>query len=195
MSASVSMSLASAMSSIASSTRRLRRRASSRRMRRASPSGAEQQAAESPPPIDRRPPFRCARCPHGARNPNAAHQRAVDAGRGHFEAIAPRSGSATSSTGDSARETVSQSSMVMVPSGRSAMICRCSLEPGNLDPNQTVTDAAKHGLDDGGGDAPRLPARRCGGSLSAGLVSIVASFACFRRSNFRLRSRPGCDRS
>ena len=32
-------------------------------------------------------------------------------------------GSATSSTGDSAREIASQSSICIVPSGRSAMIC------------------------------------------------------------------------
>ena len=45
-----------------------------------------------------------------------------------------------------------------------------ALEPGNLDPNQTVTDAAKHGLDDGGDarrgslldDAARLAVRRTG---------------------------------
>ena len=51
------------------------------------------------------------------------HQRPVDAGRGHLEAVGAGSGRATSSTGEMRCEIASQSSTVIVPSGRSAMIC------------------------------------------------------------------------
>ncbi len=54
----------------------------------------------------------------------AAHQRPVDARRGNLE-IDRRSGigSSTSRTGERSRDSVSQSLTVIVPSGRSAMIC------------------------------------------------------------------------
>jgi len=63
----------------------------------------------------------------------AAHQRPVDPGRGNLQPVGLVDRSATSSTGDSALEIASQSSICMVPSGRSAMIWTVQAEfPGNL---------------------------------------------------------------
>ena len=113
-------SLASAMSSIASSTRRLRR------ARRRRGGCARRRLRRRAAGRIRRPSIATAISRLHARCPRRSKSNAAPAGgrcRARTLRGDRRARSATSSTGDSARETVSQSSMVMVPSGRSAMIC------------------------------------------------------------------------
>src|SRR5262249_20469251 len=82
----------------------------------------QQHAAKPPPAIDGDRHFNLQAVPGETLKIRAPHSGRSNPGEDSSSRYARSIGSATSSTGESARETLSQSSTVMVPSGRSAII-------------------------------------------------------------------------
>ena len=121
--------------------------------------------------------------PIGAAKIRDAHQRPVDAGRGNLQPIfARRSTSSTSSSGESAWLAASQSSMVMVPSGRSAMIC--SVVPfccEQLHAHEPDSRAAPAPARRDARCARRRPSRRRDAARRAGRASAMATGVSVKR--------------
>ena len=145
-SASVSTSRASPCRSIGSSTSAVFAR---RRVLAPQPRGIafdpEQDAAEPLAALDRDRHLDLHLVAGVALEIRAAHQRPVDAGRGHLQPVLASIGSSASNTGESAREAASQSSIAIVPSGRSAMIC--TVQPavaGDAHAHQPIAETVQH---------------------------------------------------
>ena len=91
------------------------------------------------------------------------HQRAVDAGRRQLQPVGAIDRIGASSTGDSAREHVSQSSIVMRAVGPLGHhLHGAAVGARHAHAHQPIAQAFQHGLDDRRRRAPPIPVRRSG---------------------------------